>query len=239
MIFTLMYILFAGLLLKSFHTRYISEKRKYFSFDDRRFTDDDYLKVQGLNIGRLEGIVLFIMLALLVLALGIHLFIDPVLSIWLLGIFVAVMMLLSLIVDLKLYTVAYDRSHLIMAIIWFGVIVGVFIFLFARGTEDVDMVFENEYASMLPGHIGYAYDEIEHVEMVSTLPDIPFNHNVLGTLNQRHGSFSEGEVFYSLNIEDLRNEMIMIIRGNVHTYINDGDETVTRAWYDNFKANIE
>ncbi|TVT28267.1 hypothetical protein FO441_07600 [Salinicoccus cyprini] len=196
MIFTLIYILFAGLLLKSFHTRYISEKRKYFSFDDRRFTDDDYLKVQDLNIGRLEGIFLFIMLGVLLLALGVHLFIDPVLSVWLIGLFLAAMLLLSLIVDLKLHTVTYDRSHLVMAVIWFGVIAGIFIFLFARGTEDVDVVFEDTHASMLPDHIGYAYEEIERIEMVDAMPEIPFNHNVLGTLNQRHGSFSKGDTFF-------------------------------------------
>ncbi|WP_246153245.1 hypothetical protein [Salinicoccus hispanicus] len=234
-----MYILFAGLLLKSFHTHYISDKRKYFSFDDRRFTDDDYLKVQDLNIGRLEGIFLFTMLGLLLLALGVHLFIDPVLSIWFLGIFVAVMMLLSLIVDLKLYTVAHDRSHLVMAVIWLAVILGIFIFLFARGTEDVDMIFEDTHARMLPADIGYAYEEIESVEMVTATPDIPFNHNVLGTLSQRHGSFSEGQTFYSLNIEDLGNEMIVIVRGDVHTYINDKDETVTREWYETLQESIE
>ncbi|GAB3067008.1 hypothetical protein ACFOU0_00200 [Salinicoccus sesuvii] len=239
MIFTLIYILFAGLLLKSFHTRYISEKRKYFSFDDRRFTDDDYLKVQSLHLGRLENVFLFIMLVLLLLALGIHIFVDPVLSIWILGAFVATMMLLSLIVDFKLYTVTYDRSHLIMAIIWSGVVVGIFIFLFARSTADVDMTFEEGYANVTPGEVEYEYDEIEDVRMISTVPDIPFNHNVFGTLHQRHGYFAEGGAHHFLNIEDTRSEMVMIKKGETHIYVNDAENAVTRAWYENLRTNIE
>src|SRR5690625_7341626 len=84
MIITIAFILFGGQLIKSFYTHYISEKRKYFSFDDRRFTEDDYMKVQDLNIGGLERVFLYIMFAIYAGALLLHRFLSAILSICLL-----------------------------------------------------------------------------------------------------------------------------------------------------------
>lgn len=239
MIFVLIYILLAGLLIKSFYTHYISERRKYFSFDDRRFTDDDYLKVQDLNIEKLERIFLFFMLFLFLLALGVHLFVDPVLSIWLIALFVSSMLTLSLIVDIRLYTISYDRSHLVMSVIWGAIIAAIFIFLYMRGMSDVDMTFETDRAVMMPADISYEYAEIDAVELVSSLPEIPFNHNVLGTIGQRHGSFTEGEDFYSLNVEDQSADILLIEIEGVQIYLNDADEAVTNEWHETLKERTE
>ncbi|WP_281287292.1 hypothetical protein [Salinicoccus cyprini] len=42
-----------------------------------------------------------------------------------------------------------------------------------------------------------------------------------------------------MNIEDLGNEMIVVVRGDVHTYINDKNPAMTREWYDTLKENVE
>src|SRR5699024_9548478 len=118
MIITIAFILFGGQLIKSFYTHYISEKRKYFSFDDRRFTEDDYMKVQDLNMGGLELVFLYIVFDIYARALLVQPSLSPIVLIWLLCAFFSLFLLLSVIVDLTLYPIAYDQTHIIMAVIW-------------------------------------------------------------------------------------------------------------------------
>ncbi|WP_020006711.1 hypothetical protein [Salinicoccus albus] len=237
MVFTLIFILLAGLLIKSFYTHYISEKRKYFSFDDRRFTDDDYLKVQDLNIGSIERVFLYVMLALYILALGVHLFINPVWAVWIAALFVSTMLTLSIVVDLKLYTVSYDKSHLVMVAIWAIVIIALFVFLFIRSINDVNLAFEDDGVNLTGQDYMIAYEDINSVEMTDELPDIPFNHIVLGVGGHLHGSFvKEGEAFSIMAVEDQSQEMIRIDTAQGPVYVNDKDPQTTASWFDDLQA---
>lgn len=240
MIITIAFILFAGQLIKSFYTHYISEKRKYFSFDDRRFTDDDYLKVQDLNIGRLERTFLYIMLVIYVAALLVHLFLSPILSIWLLGAFFSSILLLSMIVDLKLYTVAHDRTHIIMAVIWLVMIIGIFGFLTMASINDSDMSFEADEFNLASLDYGIPYDDIESVEMTGTVPEIPSNHLVMGAGGHLHGTFIEGRANVSrLDIEDTGQPLIYIKTVNMDIYINDSDAGTTETWFEELSSRAQ
>ncbi len=240
MIITIAFILFAGQLIKSFYTHYISDKRKYFSFDDRRFTDDDYLKVQDLKIGQLERIFLYIMLAIYVSALLVHIFISPILSIWLLGIFFSSILLLSLLVDLKLYTVAYDKSHIIMAVIWLVMIIGIFGFLTMASINESNIAFDEDEFNLSSLDYGIPYDEIESVEMTDSAPEIPYNHLVMGIGGHLHGTFIEGSANVNrLDIEDENQPMILIDTTNMDIYINDKDSGVTESWFEELDSRAE
>ncbi|KKK33365.1 hypothetical protein WN59_11460 [Salinicoccus sediminis] len=240
MIITIAFILFAGQLIKSFYTHYISEKRKYFSFDDRRFTDDDYLKVQDLNIGRLERTFLYIMLVIYVAALLVHLFLSPILSIWLLGAFFSSILLLSMIVDLKLYTVAHDRTHIIMAVIWLVMIIGIFGFLTMASINDSDMSFEADEFNLASLDYGIPYDDIESVEMTDGTPEIPSNHLVMGAGGHLHGTFIEGRANVSrLDIEDTGQPLIYIKTVNMDIYINDSDAGTTETWFEELSSRAQ
>lgn len=237
MIFTFTFILLAGLLIKSFYTHYISEKRKYFSFDDRRFTDDDYLKVQDLNIGSIERIFLYIMLFLYIIALLVHLFINPVWSIWIVALFVSAMLTLSIIVDLKLYTVSHDKSHLVMVGIWTIVIIAVFVFLFIRSINEVDIAFESDGVGVTGQDYMIPYEDINSVDMTAETPDIPFNHIVLGFGGHMHGSFVKDDSAVSVvAVEDQSQEMILIDTGQGPVYVNDEDPETTATWFDELQA---
>lgn len=240
MIITIAFILFAGQLIKSFYTHYISEKRKYFSFDDRRFTDDDYLKVQSLNIRQLERTFLYIMLAIYVAALLVHLFVSPIISIWILGVFFSSILLLSLLVDLKLYTVSYDKTHIIMAVIWLVMITGIFIFLTMASINDVNIAFEEEEFNLSSLDYGISYKDIENVEMMGDVPDIPYNHLILGIGGHLHGTFLEGSTNVNkLDIEDKSHPMIYINTESMNIYINDKDPKVTENWFEELDSQME
>lgn len=240
MIITIAFILFAGQLIKSFYTHYISEKRKYFSFDDRRFTDDDYVKVQDLKIGRLERTFLYIMLAIYVAALLVHLFLSPILSIWLLGAFFSSILLLSMIVDLKLYTVAHDRTHIIMAVVWLVMIIGIFGFLTMASVNDSDMSFEADGFTLASLDYGIPYDDIESVEMTGTVPKIPSNHLVMGAGGHLHGTFIEdGADVSRLDIEDTGQPILHIKTVNMDIYINDSDAGTTETWFEELSSRAQ
>lgn len=238
MIFTLTYTLLAGILIQNFYTHFFSEKRNYFSFDDRRFTDDDYLKVQDLGIGKIERIFLNIMLVLSLIALSIHLFFDPVLSIWAIASVVAMLMILNVIVDLKLYTVTYSKSHLFMAGLWLVIIIGGLVAFWNQSVNDVDIGFEKDGIA-INDETPIFFDEIDRVEMTSEAPEIPFNHNLFGTHLQLHGFMEGEEALYDMNIEDRTSDMLVIVTGNIHTYINDRDDSTTNEWYENLKEKTE
>lgn len=240
MIITIAFILFAGQLIKSFYTHYISEKRKYFSFDDRRFTDDDYLKVQDLKIGQLERIFLYIMLAIYIAALLVHLFISPVFSIWLLGLFFSSILLLSLLVDLKLYTIARDKSHIIMAVIWLVMIIGIFGFLSMASINESNITFDENEFNLSSLDYGIPYEDIEGVEMRDTVPEIPYNHLVLGIGDHLHGTFLEGTTNVNrLDIEDKSQPIIYINTVSMNIYINDKDAQVTENWFEELRSKVE
>ncbi|HIW13716.1 MAG TPA: hypothetical protein H9891_11245 [Candidatus Salinicoccus stercoripullorum] len=240
MIITIAFILFGGQLIKSFYTHYISEKRKYFSFDDRRFTEDDYMKVQDLNIGGLERVFLYIMFAIYAGALLVHLFLSPILSIWLLGAFFSCILLLSVIVDLKLYTIAYDKTHIIMAVIWLVMIIGIFGFLTMASINDSDMSFETDEFTLASLDYGIPYDDIESVEMTDTAPQIPSNHLVLGVGGHLHGTFIESAAnVYRLDIEDKGQPMIHLKTVNMDIYINDSDAGTTKTWFEELSSRTE
>lgn len=238
MIFTLTYILLAGILIQNFYTHFFSEKRNYFSFDDRRFTDDDYLKVQDLGIRKIERIFLIIMLVLSLAALSIHLFLDPVLSIWAIALVVGMLLLLNVIVDLKLYTVTYAKSHLFMAGLWLAIIIGGLVIFLNQSINDVDIEVETAGVS-INGEPAIPFDDIDRVEMASGAPEIPFNHNLFGTHLQLHGFIEGEEALYDMNIEDRTNDMLVIVTGNIHTYINDREESTTRKWHETLKKKME
>ncbi|WP_017547701.1 hypothetical protein [Salinicoccus carnicancri] len=240
MIITIAFILFAGQLIKSFYTHYISEKRKYFSFDDRRFTDDDYLKVQDLNIDRLERTFLYIMLAVYVAALLAHLFLNPILSIWLLGAFFSCILLLSMIVDLKLYTIGHDRTHIIMAVIWLAMIIGIFGFLTMASVKDSDISFEADEFTLASLDYGIPYGDIESVEMTDGVPEIPSNHLVMGAGGHLHGTFIEGGANMSrLDIEDKGQPIVHIKTVHMDIYINDSDAGKTETWFEELSSRTE
>ncbi|CAM4178372.1 hypothetical protein [Lacicoccus alkaliphilus] len=122
--YILLFVLFAGLIFKSFHTHYISKRKRYFSFDDSRYTgEDDFLKISELNIRQLERIFLYLMLATYLAALAIFIFTDSEMAIWVLATVLAWQFVLSAFVDLKLYSAFHDKGHLFMVAVWLLLIV--------------------------------------------------------------------------------------------------------------------
>ncbi len=238
MIFTLTYILLAGILIQNFYTHFFSEKRNYFSFDDRRFTDDDYLKVQNLGIGKIERIFLIIMLVLSLMALSIHLFFDPVLSIWAIVSVVGMLLILNVIVDLKLYTVTYSKSHLLMAGFWLVIIIGGLVAFWNQSVDDVDVEFDTDGIA-INDEPPIPFDDIDRVEMTSEAPEIPFNHNLFGTHLQLHGFIEGEEALYDMNIEDRTSDMLVVVTGNIRIYLNDRNGSTTNEWYENLKEKTE
>lgn len=134
--YILLFVLFAGLILKSFHTHYISKTKRYFSFDDRRYTgEDDFLKISELNIKQLERIFLYLMLVTYILALVIFIFTGSEVAIWVLATVLAWQFVLSALVDLKLYSAFHDKGHLFMVVVWIALIIVLY-----YGLSRIDIV---------------------------------------------------------------------------------------------------
>lgn len=127
--YILLMILFAGLVLKGFYTHFFSKTRRYFSFDERRYTqdEDNLLKLQSLNIRDLERIFLILMAITHILAVFLYGIGSGELSVWVLATVLVWQLLLSSIIDFRLYKAFYDRAHLVMAVIWIIAIVLVYV----------------------------------------------------------------------------------------------------------------
>lgn len=124
----LLFILFGGLLIKSSYTHFISKRKRYFAFDDRRYTEeDDFLKIERLNIKMLERVFLVIMTLTYAAALILLFTGQESLSIWVLATVLAWQFLLSSIIDFKLYTAFHDKSHLVLSVIWVIAVVIVYV----------------------------------------------------------------------------------------------------------------
>lgn len=124
LLYILLFVLFAGLIIKSFYTHYISKTKRYFAFDDSRYREeDDFLKIHALNIGNLERIFLYLMLVTYLAALAVFIFTDHPAAIWILATVLAWQFVLSMFIDLKLYSAFHDKGHLFMVVIWLILIV--------------------------------------------------------------------------------------------------------------------
>lgn len=124
LLYILLFVLFAGLIIKSFYTHYISKTKRYFAFDDRRYAEeDDFLKIQALNIANLERVFLYLMLVTYLAALAVFIFTDHPIAIWILATVLAWQFVLSMFIDLKLYSAFHDKGHLFMVAIWLILIV--------------------------------------------------------------------------------------------------------------------
>jgi hypothetical protein len=126
-VYILLFVLFAGLIIKSYYTHFFSKKRRYFSFDETRYTEeDDFLKIEQLNIKILERVFLLLMTTAYIVSLILLVSSQENLSIWLLATVLALQFLLTCMIDFKLYIAFYDKSHLVLSIIWLVAIVIVF-----------------------------------------------------------------------------------------------------------------
>lgn len=126
--YILLFVLFAGLIIKSFYTHFVSKTKRYFAFDDRRYAEEeDFLKIESLNIKMWERIFLFIMTLTYIASLILLLTGWEEISIWVLVTVLAWQFLLSCIIDFKLYTAFHDKSHLLLSIIWLFAIVVVYV----------------------------------------------------------------------------------------------------------------
>lgn len=127
--YILLFVLVLGLLIKFSMTTFVSKERLHFSFDERRYFSDEkaIAKIMRLNLIKIERIFLIAM-AILFLIAAIIFFIGIInLSIWLLVGVVILQLILNIVVDFRLYTAFYDKSNLVMMVIWVGVIIGLII----------------------------------------------------------------------------------------------------------------
>src|SRR5699024_10426871 len=123
-LYILLFILFAGLISKSFYTHYFSKKKRYFAFDDSRYREEeDFVKIHVLNFGKLERVLLYLMIVTYLAGLSVFIFTEPPAAIRLLTTVLAWQFVLSMFIDLKLYAAFYDKGHLFMVVIWLILIV--------------------------------------------------------------------------------------------------------------------
>lgn len=131
----LLFVLFGGLITKSVYTHFFSKKKRYFAFDESRYTEEeDFLKISQLNIKMLERVFLIIMILTYITSVVMLVTGFESQSIWVLATVLVWQFILSSIIDFRLYTAFHDKSHLFLSVIWVLAVVIVYV-----GVARIDM----------------------------------------------------------------------------------------------------
>lgn len=127
--YILLFVLVLGLLIKFAMTTFFNDERLHFSFDERRYFSDEkaIAKIMRLNLVKIERIFLSVMTVLFIIGAIIFFMGNVTLGIWLLIGVIILQLVLNIVIDFRLYTAFYDKSNLVMTIIWIGLIIGLII----------------------------------------------------------------------------------------------------------------
>lgn len=127
--YILLFVLVAGLLIKFAMTTFFNDERIHFSFDERRYFSDEkaIAKIMRLKLVNIERVFFFIMTAVFIAGALIFFTGNITLGIWLLIGVIILQLMLNIVTDFKLYTAFYDKSNLVMTVIWAGLIIGLII----------------------------------------------------------------------------------------------------------------
>lgn len=127
--YILLFVLVAGLLIKFAMTTFFNDERLHFSFDERRYfiEEEAIAKIMRLQLVKIERA--FLILMTLVFIAGAVLFFtgSQTIGIWLLISVIILQLVLNIITDIKLYSAFYDKSNLVMTVIWLALIAGLII----------------------------------------------------------------------------------------------------------------
>ena len=127
--YILLFVLVAGLLIKFAMTTFFNDERLHFSFDERRYfiEEEAIAKIMRLQLVKIERA--FLILMTLVFIAGAVLFFtgSQTIGIWLLISVIILQLVLNMITDIKLYSAFYDKSNLVMTVIWLALIAGLII----------------------------------------------------------------------------------------------------------------
>lgn len=127
--YILLFVLVLGLLIKFAMTTFLNDERLHFSFDERRYFSDEkaIAKIMRLKLVNIERIFLSVMTVLFIVGAIIFFTGNITFGIWLLIGVIILQLILNIVIDLRLYSAFYDKSNLIMTIIWVGLIIGLII----------------------------------------------------------------------------------------------------------------
>lgn len=126
----LLFVLIAGLLIKFTATSFFDQDRIHFSFDERRYFNDEeetIAKIMRLKLVSKERIFLIIMTLVYITSLVLYFSGNISLGLGALILVLILQLCLNIMTDFLLYTAFYDKANLIMIIIWIVMIVAVMV----------------------------------------------------------------------------------------------------------------
>lgn len=124
----LLFVLVAGLLIKFAATSFFDQDRIHFSFDERRYFNDEeetIAKIMRLNLVTKERIFLIIMTVTYLASLIIYFSGNITLGLSVLILVLILQLILNIMTDFLLYTAFYDKANLVMIVIWIILIAAV------------------------------------------------------------------------------------------------------------------
>ena len=123
----LLFVLVGGLLIKFFTISFLNKERMHFSFDERRYFNDEksLAKVMRMKLQVKERVFFVVMIVLYLAAIIVYFSGNNEFGIWLLMSVVILQLVMNMVTDFSLYRTFYDKANLVMLVIWLFAIVGV------------------------------------------------------------------------------------------------------------------
>ena len=126
----LLFVLVAGLLIKFAATSFFDQDRIHFSFDERRYFNDEeetIAKIMRLNLVKKERIFFIVMTLVFITSIILYFSGNITLGLSALVLVIILQLLLNIKTDFLLYTAFYDKANLVMIAIWLILIAAVII----------------------------------------------------------------------------------------------------------------
>ncbi|WP_026865744.1 hypothetical protein [Jeotgalicoccus marinus] len=126
----LLFVLVAGLLIKFATTSFFDQDRIHFSFDERRYFNDEketIAKIMRLNLVKKERIFFIVMTLVYITSIILYFSGNITLGLSALVLVIILQLLLNIMTDFLLYTAFYDKANLFMIAIWLVLIAAVII----------------------------------------------------------------------------------------------------------------
>ncbi|MCK1975647.1 hypothetical protein LNK15_01080 [Jeotgalicoccus huakuii] len=126
----LLFVLVAGLLIKFAATSFFDQDRIHFSFDERRYFNDEeetIAKIMRLNLVMKERIFFIVMTLVYITSIILYFSGNITLGLSALVLVIILQLLLNIMTDFLLYTAFYDKANLVMIVIWIILIAAVII----------------------------------------------------------------------------------------------------------------
>ncbi|GAB3067015.1 hypothetical protein ACFOU0_00205 [Salinicoccus sesuvii] len=228
-----------AIVIQAFYLHFFSSSRRYFSFDDANFTEQELLQLEDSWVVIFERFSIFMIFGLFIFAVIHHLYIDPVNSVWFIISIYIIMFLMLAINNCKVYRMTHRRKHLWHSI-WPILLIPVTLYMMlSLSIDKVEVTFEGDGA-MISGEMWKThYSDIDQIEMVQELPPLPVDNRMSGIGPHIHGDFLKDDKGYTFHIEDRSNKMIRLAIHDRYIYFNSSDETVTSQWYSELVAHME